>query len=260
MMMRRVAVSAVFVVGIIFGGAAAWAQTVPVPPQLQPVLAAFGPAAAPACGAAGLLGSVLAGQANGAALYQLLSPVYEVCAYLPPSSAPAVCPGDQPVLNAIRAVAPALGSLLPLPKPVGQTVDTVTAIDALVKADTGQSLPEQTRTLLLTATGCTYPVATPPPSGHGSFDLTPPGESVPMPAVEGSTLAGSLAPPGTASDLQAALAPSGTSGAAATGPSPLLANVSPAAIPDDWRTRVITVVVLFLGLLPLVARNRALRR
>ena len=258
-MMRRMLVVGSLVAGLTVGAGAAAAQTVPVPPELQPVLAVFGPAAAPACGAAGLLGSVLAGTAGGAGLYQLLSPVYEVCAYLPPSSAPAVCPGDQPVFDAIRAVAPALGSLLPLPRPVGSSVDTITAIDALVKAQTGQSLPDQTRTLLLTATGCTYPNATPPPADRGAIDLTPPSTPLPSPDVAASTLT-PLVPGGAASDLQAALAPGGDGGSTATAPAPVLAGASPLSTKDDWWTRLIAVLVLFALMLPLVARNRALRR
>lgn len=244
--------------------APASAQNVPAqvpqpPPQLSPLLKVLAPAASPACRSAGLAGVVLAGQANGVG-YTALLPVFEVCSFLPPPTRPAICPADAPLDQAARSVAPGAAPLLPVPTPVATSIDTVNAMNELVQGLTGQSLPPDTLTLLLTTSGCTLKTPAPPPSGGGPVPLPTPG-GAPLPAPVSSLPGEAAVPVGhVAADSFAAVPgdASGQSDVATAAPPVRSAALFPTD--DDWVPRLLTALILFAVLGPLVLRTGGIRR
>jgi hypothetical protein len=233
------------------------AHVPPPPEQLKPLLPVLGPSAAPACGTAGLAGVALAGYANGL-IYSALTPVFEVCGYLPPATDPATCPADAPIDQAARAVAPGAAPLLPLPTPAATTIDTVNAMNQLVEANTGQPLPPEAIAVLFGASGCTVGSPAPAPDdGGGPQSLIPP--SVPAPPVFPGEAAIPVANVAANSFL-------GVPAAASAAPTPASTSGSrPAAARyprsgDDWTARLLTALGLLVVLTPLVLRSGQTRR
>lgn len=260
-MVRRVLVGlAVAVLAVAPASAQNVPAQVPQPPAaLQPLLKVLAPAASPACRSAGLAGVVLAGQAGGIG-YTTLLPVFEVCSFLPPPTRPATCPADAPLDQAARAAAPGAAPLLPVPTPAATSIDTVSAMNELVQGLTGQSLPPDTITLLLTTSGCSLKSATPPPSGGGPVALPTP--SAPLPAPAPSLPGEAAVPTGHVAGDSFAAAPADASGHGdvATAASPVRSAARFPSNDDDWIPRLLTALILFAVLGPLVLRSGGIRR
>lgn len=269
MRVRATALIAVVLLTVLIGGGngvgrQAEAQTNPtpaVPEELRPVLAVLGPIASPACGAAGLAGTLIGGEAQNnpplLLLLDALQPVFLTCALLPPSPTPTRCGVDQPVTDTVLTLLPAIGNLLVLPEPAGQSIDSLAAVELLVLAATGAPLEPQAAELLRTLLDCEQDLGgDEPDDGAGPIDLSePPPPTTSTPPVATAPPTTSIRPPVAAGTSPGPVAPTTTAPELAVAPTPVASPLPRTA--SDW-AKLATALCLFALLAPLAAQRRAL--
>ncbi len=123
---------------------------VPPPEGLAAILAVVSPFATPVCGLGGVLGFLLDVAGVPVDLSEAVAVVYLACGAIPLPSERTICPVDGIVLGIVNE---ATGGVVPLPAPMGATIDSIRAVERVVASLTGLPVPGLSAALVA-ALGC----------------------------------------------------------------------------------------------------------